>query len=204
METNQTGGAPEKDKEEVCTPEEEKAAPPAQEAAEAPATEDKAEKPEKPRKKEKAELLALRAENDRLRKEQAEQKDMYQRVLAEYANYKRRTEQEKERLGEYTRAELLKALLVSLDNMERAIEAPAGDEYKTGVDMVLRQFRDTLYGMGLQEIEAEGAVFNPEMHNAVMREDADGVEPETITAVFQKGYRYGDRVLRPAMVKVAN
>ena len=71
-------------------------------------------------------------------------------------------------------------------------------------DEVLRQFRELLMGMGLEEIEAENAPFNPEVHNAVMREDADGIEPETVTAVFQKGYKYGDRVLRPAMVKVAN
>ena len=58
--------------------------------------------------------------------------------------------------------------------------------------------------MGLEEIAADGAPFDPEIHNAVMREDADGVEPETVTAVFQKGYRMGDRILRPAMVKVAN
>ena len=92
----------------------------------------------------------------------------------------------------------------TVNDMERAIEAPAGDDYKTGVDMVLRQFRELLMGMGLEEIEAENAPFNPEVHNAVMREDADGIEPETVTAVFQKGYKYGDRVLRPAMVKVAN
>lgn len=218
MESKQTGSAPaqetkrEPDPEEKAVQEPEAAAAPSQESEEAKAPEaekkaDKADKPdkaEKPHKKEKAELVALRAENESLTKELAAQKDSYQRMLAEYANYKRRTEQEKERLGEYIRSEMLKALLVSLDNMERAIAAPAGDEYKTGVDMVLRQFRETLMGMGLQEIEAEGMAFNPEVHNAVMREDADGVEPETVTAVFQKGYRYGERVLRPAMVKVAN
>lgn len=69
--------------------------------------------------------MALKAENERLAKELAEAKDSYQRMLAEYANYKRRTEQEKERLGEFTKAELLGKLLTSLDNMERAIEAPA-------------------------------------------------------------------------------
>ena len=108
--------------------------------------------------------MALKAENERLAKELAEAKDSYQRMLAEYANYKRRTEQEKERLGEFTKAELLGKLLTSLDNMERAIEAPAGDDYKTGVDMVLRQFRELLMGMGLEEIHAENQPFNPEVH----------------------------------------
>ena len=130
--------------------------------------------------------------------------DQYQRMLAEYANYKRRTEQEKMQIGLYTKAELLTELLTSVDNMEKAIAAPAGDDYKTGVDMVLRQFMDTLFKMGLEPVGVEGEPFDPNVHNAVMREDADGVDTETVTAVFQKGYKLGDRVLRPAMVKVAN
>ena len=130
--------------------------------------------------------------------------DQYQRMLAEYANYKRRTEQEKLQIGLFTKAELLASLLTSIDNMEKAIAAPAGDDYKTGVDMVLRQFMETLFKMGLEPVGVEGEPFDPNVHNAVMREDADGVEPDTVTAVFQKGYKLGDRVLRPAMVKVAN
>ena len=130
--------------------------------------------------------------------------DQYQRMLAEYANYKRRTEQEKMQIGLYTKAELLTELLTSVDNMEKAIAAPNGEDYKTGVDMVLRQFMDTLGKMGLESVGTEGEPFDPNVHNAVMREDADGVEEETVTAVFQKGYKLGDKVLRPAMVKVAN
>ena len=130
--------------------------------------------------------------------------DQYQRMLAEYANYKRRTEQEKLQIGLFTKAELLTQLLTSVDNMEKAIAAPAGEDYKTGVDMVLRQFMDSLYKLGLEPVGAEGDPFDPNVHNAVMREDADGVEEETVTAVFQKGYKLGDKVLRPAMVKVAN
>lgn len=207
-----TGGAPEEAAEQ---------APPSGEAAaetektpeapEAPA-QDKAEEPagkavhksEKARKKEKNEALALQAEVERLQKELAEAQDRYQRMLAEYANYKRRTEQEKEQLGEFTKAETLRQLLTSVDNLERAVAAPEGEEYKKGVDMTIRQFQETLQKLGLEEIEADGAAFNPEWHNAVMREDADGVEPDTITEVFQKGYKVGNRILRPAMVKVAN
>lgn len=206
METNQKTDT-------AASPQEEQTAEPQEPVSAAPATagddtpgkdgkEDKAEK--KPRKKDKNEVLALTARVEQLEKELAETKDGYQRMLAEYANYKRRTEQEKERLGEFTKAELLKALLNSLDNMERAIEAPAEGDYKTGVDMVLRQFCETLRGMGLEEIAAQDAPFDPEVHHAVMREDADGVEPDTVTQVFQKGYKLGDRILRPAMVKVAN
>ncbi|MBR2405568.1 MAG: nucleotide exchange factor GrpE [Clostridia bacterium] len=139
-----------------------------------------------------------------LQKQLAQAQDQYQRVLAEYANYKRRTDQEKEQLGAFVKGEALKALLPGIDNLERAITSPDGPEYRKGVEMVIRQFVETLTALGLEEIPAQGEVFDPELHNAVMREDADGVEPETVTEVYQKGYRLSGRVLRPAMVKVAN
>lgn len=162
-------------------------------------------KTEKPKKaKKNSEVESLKAELEQVKQELLQQQDQYQRVLAEYANYKRRTEQEKEQIGVFTKGELLRSLLDSLDNMDRALEAPEGDMYKTGVDMTFRRFKETLQSLGLEEIAAEGTSFDPEIHNAVMREDAEGVEPETVTQVFQKGYKLGDRVLRPAMVKVAN
>lgn len=177
-------------------------------APQAPAGKEPDGKNGKKEKKNKAErgdrTAALTAELEKAKKELEETRDTYQRMLAEYANYKRRTEQEKQQIGEFTKAELLKALLPSLDNLERAVDAPAGEEYKKGVDMTIAQFHEALTKLGLEEIEAENAPFNPEIHNAVMREDADGVEPDTVTQVFQKGYKVGDRILRPAMVKVAN
>jgi molecular chaperone GrpE len=160
------------------------------------------EKTSKKNKKDKNE--ALTAEIEKLQKELADQKEQYHRMLAEYANYKRRTDQEKEQLGQFTKAEILKGLLVPLDNLERAVDSPEGDEYKKGVDMTIRQLQKALVDLGLEEIEAKDAVFNPEIHHAVMREDAEGVQPDTVTEVFQKGYKVGDRILRPAMVKVAN
>ncbi len=173
-----------------------------------PPKEGKAPKAEKAEKggKGKAERRAadLEAQVAKLEKELAETKDQYQRMLAEYANYKRRTEQEKQQIGAFTKAELLGGLLTSLDNMEKAVAAPAGEEYKAGVDLVMRQFMEALHKLGLEEIPASGAPFDPNVHHAVMREDADGVEADTVTEVYQKGYTVGDRVLRPAMVKVAN
>ena len=173
-----------------------------------PPKEGKAPKAEKAEKggKGKAERRAadLEAQVAKLEKELAETKDQYQRMLAEYANYKRRTEQEKQQIGAFTKAELLGGLLTSLDNMEKAVAAPAGEEYKAGVDPVMRQFMEALHKLGLEEIPASGAPFDPNVHHAVMREDADGVEADTVTEVYQKGYTVGDRVLRPAMVKVAN
>lgn len=175
----------------------EKTTPETVETAEAPAAEEKKSK-KGGKTAELEKKLAAKEE------EIASLTDRYQRMLAEYANYKRRTEQEKMQIGQFTKAELLTELLVSVDNMEKAIAAPAGDDYKTGVDMVLRQFMDALAKMGLEPVGVEGEPFDPNVHNAVMREDADGIDEETVTAVFQKGYKLGDRVLRPAMVKVAN
>ncbi len=143
-------------------------------------------------------------ELEQLKAQLAQEQDQYQRVVAEYANYKRRTDQEKEQLGSFVKGEVLKTLLPSIDNLERAITAPDGEDYRKGVDMVIAQLEESLKAMGLEEIPALGETFDPEVHHAVMREDADGVEPETVTEVFQKGYRLGKRVLRPAMVKVAN
>ena len=186
---------PEKINPEAAQPTPENAAPPAEEKKKSKAA-------KKDSHEHKRQQQAVELEN--LKKELAEQKDTYQRMLAEYANYKRRTEQEKDQLGAFTKAEVIKALLPAIDNLERAVAAPAGEEYKTGVDMTIRQLTDILKSLGLEEIEAEGAPFNPEVHNAVMREDAEGVEPDTVTEVYQKGYKIGERVLRPSMVKVAN
>lgn len=163
---------------------------------------DKAKKKEEKKAEEK--LKKLQEENKKLSDELADTQNIYKRMLAEYANYKRRTEKEKEQLGDFTKAETLKALLPALDNLERAVEAPPGDEYKKGIDMTVRQLEELLTSLGLEAIDAKGAAFDPEIHHAVMREDAEGVEPDTVTEIFQKGYRLGDRVLRPAMVKVAN
>ena len=176
---------------------EEKTTPETVDSVETPAAEEKKSKKVNKTAELEEKLAAKEAELAALT-------DQYQRMLAEYANYKRRTEQEKLQIGLFTKAELLTELLVSVDNMEKAIAAPAGEDYKTGVDMVLRGFMDALYKMGLEPVGAEGEPFDPNVHNAVMREDADGVETDTVTAVFQKGYKLGDRVLRPAMVKVAN
>ena len=158
----------------------------------------------KSHKKEDAALKKLQEEKDALQKDLDATKELYQRMLAEYANYKRRTEQEKEQLSAFVKSETFKALLPTLDNLERAALAPPGEEYKAGVDMIIRQLAELLASQGLQTIEPTGQPFDPELHHAVMREDADGVEADTITEVFQKGYRLGYRVIRPAMVKVAN
>ena len=159
----------------------------------------KTDKPKKSKKSDASEKLAA------LQKQLDEQKDQHMRVLAEYANYKRRTEQEKEQIGQFVKASVLGKLLPLLDNLDRAAAAPDGPEYKTGVDMIIRQLHEALSDLGVTEIDALGQPFDPEWHYAVLREDApDGVEPDTVTEVLQTGYKLGEKLLRPAMVKVAN
>lgn len=158
----------------------------------------------KSNKKDDQQTKKLLEEIEKLKKKLDELNDLYQRMLAEYANYKRRTEQEKEQLSGFVKAETIKALLPALDNLGRAAEAPPGDEYKEGVVMTIRQLDELLKSLGLEAIDPTGQPFNPEIHHAVTREDAEGVEPDTVTEVYQKGYRLGGRILRPAMVKVAN
>lgn len=144
------------------------------------------------------------AKIEELEKALAAQQDQYTRMLAEYANFKRRTEQEKEQIGQFAKADVLARLLPVIDDLDRAADAPDGPDYRKGVDMIVDKFHGELAKLGLTEIPALGEPFDPEVHHAVMREDADGVEPDTVTEVFQKGYRFGDRVVRPAMVRVAN
>ena len=142
---------------------------------------------------------------EKLQAELDAQKEQYMRVLAEYANYKRRTEQEKTDIGQFAKADLLETLLPILDNLDRACEAPDGPEYRQGVEMIVRQLHDTFGKIGVTELNPLGEPFDPELHNAIQREDAeDGVEPDTVTQVFQNGYKFGDRLIRPAIVKVAN
>lgn len=173
---------------------EEKTAPAAETEPEKTAPADKPKKSKKSDEK----LAALQKELD-------EQKDQHMRVLAEYANYKRRTEQEKEQIGQYVKADVLGKLLPMLDNLDRAAAAPDGPQYKTGVDMIIRQLHEALTDLGVTEIEALGQPFDPQWHYAVLREDApEGVEPDTVTEVLQTGYKLGEKLLRPAMVKVAN
>ena len=140
-----------------------------------------------------------------LKAELEAQKEQYMRMLAEYANYKRRTEQEKTEIGQFAKADLLETLLPILDNLDRACQSPDGPEYRQGVEMIVRQLHDTLDSVGVTAICPLNEPFDPEWHNAIQREEAaDGVEPDTVTQVFQNGYKLGDRLIRPAIVKVAN
>lgn len=148
------------------------------------------------------------AENDTLKKELAEQKDQHLRTLAEYDNFRKRTAGEKSAIYSDTAADVVKQFLPVLDNLERAADctadSAADSAVRAGVELVLKSFRETLEKLGVSEIEALGKSFDPNFHHAVMREDDPEKEEGEITAVFQKGYKIGSKIIRYAMVKVAN
>lgn len=131
--------------------------------------------------------------------------DSLQRLQAEYANYRRRTQQEKETIGIFANEKILTELIPVVDSMERALEACTDKEdnmYK-GIDLVYKQLTATFEKFGLQEIEAENADFDPNLHLAVMQESVDGIEANKVVMVLQKGYKLNTKVLRPSMVKVS-
>jgi|SRR3712207_4346462 len=143
-------------------------------------------------------------ENEKLQNEIKAKDDRLVRIVAEYDNYRKRTDKEKE--GIYTNAceDILKEILPVLDNLERAllVEGEA-DDIKTGVDMTMKQFKDTLCKLGVEEISTDEG-FDPNFHNAVMHIEDENFGNNEVAEVFLKGYKKGDRVIRHSMVKVAN
>lgn len=134
-----------------------------------------------------------------------ESEDKYKRLQAEYSNYIRRTQQEKETIGVFANEKIITELIPVIDNMERALDACSDKEealYK-GVDLVYKQLKDSLAKFGVEEIEAEDAEFDPNVHMAVMQESVEGVEANKVIMVLQKGYKLGTKVIRPTMVKVS-
>ena len=134
-----------------------------------------------------------------------EEHDSYLRLAADYDNYRKRTLKEKEQSYGNGKADAIEKLLPVYDNLERALNQPTEDvAYKKGVEMTMTQLVGILNGMGVEIYGQTGDVFDPNLHNAVMHtEDADAAE-NTITQVFQKGFKMGDKIIRFAMVQVAN
>lgn len=134
-----------------------------------------------------------------------EQEDKYLRLLAEYDNYRKRSQKEKENAWSTAKADAVKEFLPVFDNLERALKQETADEaYAKGVEMIMTQFRTTLEKLGVTEIPAQGQTFDPNLHNAVMHTDDESLGENTIAEVFQTGFQIGDKVIRHAMVKVAN
>ena len=148
-------------------------------------------------------------ELERLAVEARDMRSLAQRKQAEFENYRRRIERERAETAKYAAADVIKELLPVLDNLERAMEAakaspPEGaSQLQEGVEIICKQFRDTLDKLGLTEVDAEDAHFDPHVHEAVGRVETDEHPEGTVVTVLQKGYFFKDRLLRPSMVSVA-
>lgn len=181
-------------------------APPAEESAESAEKAEKAPKGKK--KKEKTYTLTqAQMEAAELAAKQLESvKDQFVRLTAEYDNYRKRTAKEKDSLYQDAKADTIKEFLAVYDNLQRAV-ATEGDEdspHKKGLEMIFHQYQEILKKLGVTEIEAQGQTFDPEKHNAVMHIDDENFGENVVSQVFQAGFMLGDKVIRHAIVQVAN
>jgi molecular chaperone GrpE len=146
------------------------------------------------------------SELEALRAEKAGYLDRLARLQAEFDNFRKRSVKEQQDFRDYALAEALKSLLPILDSLDRAAKTPAKsvDDIQSGVELIDKQFHDALAKLGVEPVPAAGEVFDPNLHQAVQMVDTDEVEDHHVIDEFQRGYRIKDRLLRPAMVRVAN
>lgn len=134
-----------------------------------------------------------------------DENNKYLRLLADFQNYKKRVEKEKTEIYSFANEKMAKELLPILDNFERALESECQDEkYKGGMENIFKLFWDILKKIGLEEIEALGVDFDPNVHAAVATEDSEEYDSGKVSFVLQKGYKLNGKIIRAAMVKVAN
>jgi len=173
------------------------------EAAEKESKKDAA-KVKKENKKSEAEIKALNEKIEELELKLAESEDAKLRIAAEYDNYRRRTQKERENLYNDAFSDAVTGILPIIDTLDYALQYQANEESRKGIEMIIKNAAEALAKMGVTEIEALGKTFDPNLHNAVMHvEDETKGESEVVT-VLQKGYKIGDKVIRFAMVSVAN
>ena len=182
--------------------EEEKTGETAAEETENKAEEKADSKKDKKNKKESKKEIEIKEAAEKLIKEE---KEKYLRLCAEYDNFRKRSQKERESLYTDIKADTLLKFLPVYDNLERALAQSTADEaYRKGVEMIMTQFNTTLEKLGITEIEALGKTFDPNMHNAVMHLEDENFGENEVVEVFQKGFKLNDKVIRFAMVKVAN
>ena len=144
-------------------------------------------------------------ELNKIKTELEETTDRLKRLMAEFDNFKKRSAKEREGLYNSLLSDIVSNFLPVVDNLEKAVGSNTEDEgYKQGVELVLKQFMDVLTSLGVKEIEGVGSTFNPEYHEAVSSVQDENLREKEIKEVFRKGYKIGDRVIRHAMVVVAN
>ena len=142
---------------------------------------------------------------DKIMSDFEEQKNLLLRTAAEFDNFKKRTEREREALSEFVAGQTIKALIPAIDNLMRATEADKNSiEYAKGVEMTIKGLMDALTGLGLQEINPKNETFDPQYHSAVKHIEDESLADNIVSEVYQKGYKLKDIVLRHAMVEVAN
>ena len=141
-----------------------------------------------------------------LARQQAEQQDKYLRLAAEYDNYRKRTAKEKEQLYTDAKIDTLTAMLPVYDNLERGLKQYGEEDspHRKGLEMIFNQFKECLAKLGVTAIDAVGQPFDPEKHNAVMHVEDESAGENTVVEVLQQGFLLGEKVLRFAIVKVAN
>ncbi len=164
------------------------------------------EKTSKANETEEKEEDVKKEEKDPVQQELDETKDRLLRLTAEYSNYKRRSEKEKQDAYVYAKSDTIKALLPVIDNLERALanETKDYDAFKKGVEMTFDNLTSILETLGVEVFGEPGDIFDPNLHNAVMHVEDEEHKNGEIVDVFQKGYKIGDKIVRPAMVKSAN
>ena len=163
--------------------------------------------------KEKEEIIEEQEEKKETQKTQDmvpkqdydELEDRYKRILAEFENFKKRSQKEREGLYNSILSDIVEVMLPVVDNLENASKVETKDEnYKQGVDLVLKQFKDVLASKGVEEIKALGETFDPELHEAVSSIQDENLGEKEIAQEYRKGYKIGSRVIRHSMVVVAN
>ena len=131
--------------------------------------------------------------------------DRYKRVLAEFENYKKRSQKERDNLYSSILGDVVESILPIMDNLENALKVETKDEnYKQGIELVFKQFQDVLSKFGVEEIETIGKTFDPELHEAVSSVKDDTKESQEIVQEYRKGYKIGTKIIRHSMVVVAN
>ena len=143
---------------------------------------------------------------EKLTAELNETKDKLLRVMAEYDNFRKRSQKEKEMAYGDTKASTIAEFLPVYDNFERAMSADATDidSFKKGIEMIFNQYGETFKKLGVESFGEKGETFDPNIHNAVMHGEDENLPENSISDVFSTGYKMGDRVIRPAIVKVVN
>jgi len=150
------------------------------------------------------EFEALKKQLEENQAQAAEYKDGWQRAVADFQNYRKRVERENSGVYQNALAEIIKSYLPILDDLERALQSrPADLAWVEGIELIYRKLQAILEAEGVKRIEAEGNVFDPNLHEAISQEPAEGQESGRVIAVVQNGYMLGERVIRPAIVRVA-